>query len=442
MFDYYEEKTNTHEQLSQITDSKMLYYLGISEWSQKIISYGKTLYNNSSFAYDTEGIYLIDKLEVSFMSDENYSCLKKNNMQIGNIILTKEKGKEKHFHHQFKITVEDFSFGYINFHSTANESFHKIEISNECLYVKCGMYILENLFELANHFTFKFSNTCMYELARDTARNYYGELSNIHLQSDRCQKQLYDIYKSEPRYSFTGRRMKIFQTTDILNPKYGTYKIGSSNSDTQLKVYVKSHELKKWKEKKNYISEIHNQYFKNAQEICRTEVIANSKAFKKRNLELFDLLIPEKHPKIFQSLLGDKLKFTDLRTKYWDKNKNKKYKSFQLIDPVFFEQNGVEKITIKLKTTSNNQYNKFKQNVHEFLDEEHTILGIISFFKCNIWNQPLIKNKYKKELDKAINNYSHQLDRKKKKKVEALKSLIESNGSYWKIFNVYLNYMI
>ena len=436
----YEEKINVYENTSQITESGIHYDLGISDWNQKLKSYGKTLHNNSSFAYDSEGIYLNDKIEISFSSDENYSVQKKENIKIGNVILTKEKGKEKHFHHQFKITVEDFSFGYINFHSTANDSIHKIEISNECLYVKNGMFILDTLYKIASHFTFKFSNICDYELARDTERNYYAELSNIHLQSNRCQKQIYNIYGGKPLYTFFGKRKEIHQSTDSSNTEYGTYKIGNRNSDTQLKIYVKSHELKKWKEKKNYISEIHNRYFKNAKEICRTEVIANSKAFRKRNLELIDLLIPEKHPKIFQSLLGQKLKFTDLRTKYWDKNKNKKYKSFELIDPVFFDQYGVEKIPIKLKTTSNNQYNKFKQNVHEFLDDEHTIYGIISFFKCNIWNQSLGQIKYEKELNRAINNYTHQLNKKKKKKVEVLINLLESKGNYWKILISYINY--
>ena len=170
----YEEKINVYENTSQITESGIHYYLGISDWNQKLKSYGKTLHNNSSFAYDSEGIYLNDKIEISFSSDENYSVQKKENIKIGNVILTKEKGKEKHFHHQFKITVEDFSFGYINFHSTANDSIHKIEISNECLYVKNGMFILDTLYKIASHFTFKFSNICDYELARDTERNYYA----------------------------------------------------------------------------------------------------------------------------------------------------------------------------------------------------------------------------------------------------------------------------
>ncbi len=424
--------------LDHVSDSELALRLGIKNWNAKSKSYTKTLYNNNSIAYDNEGIYLIDKLEITFSSNEYYSFEESTiNIKFGNINLIRETGKKKHFHYQFKIYVEDYPFGYVDFHSTANFSIHKIEVSNETLYLKNKMFVLNTLYEIASHFSFTFSNISRYELARDTEVNYYDQFCKVYYQSDFCAMQIHEIYQSKPRFSFYGKRKMIIHQTDSKRTESGTALIGSKESDSQVKLYDKSHELKKWNEEKSYINEIHHRFFINADVICRVEVIANSKAFYKRELDLIDLMIPEKHPKIFQSLLANKLKFKDLKTQYWDKNKNKKYHCFDLIDTKFFNHYSIESIPLKQNVKShNNQYNKFRNMVHMYLDNEHSIYGVMSFLRCNIWNKPVSRKKYHLELHKAINSHDQINTKDKTKKVKILNDLLNCDGQIVEVMRI------
>lgn len=447
MFNY-EKKQNLYNHnegqwTERFSDSDFALRLGIKNWGEKIKSYGKTLYSNNSFAYDDEAIYLVDKLEITFSSNEYYSFLTNENIiSIGNIRLVKESGKERYFYHQYKIYVEDDVFGYLNLHSTAKYSIHKIEVTNETLYVQDSIFILDTMLKIAKHFDFTFSNVTKYELARDTDVNYYDQFCNIYYQSDFCPRQIHEIHQTQPKYAFHGKRKMVMHQTDAKDTSYGTFKIGSKDSDSQIKLYCKSHELKTWKQEKSYINEVHRNYFKNSEVICRVEAIANSKAFNKRELDLLDLLLPEKHPRVFQSLIGDKLKFKYLTEYQWDNNNNKKFCVFELIDPSYYTKGNIESMAVKKNvTTHNNQYNKFKILVNEYLDGEIGLSGVIGFMQRNIWHGKASKSKYLEELSKSIKN-NGGISRKKKKKEKLLPQLLFSDGQYWQLCKIWFKAMI
>jgi hypothetical protein len=194
-------------------------------------------------------------------------------------------------------------------------------------------------------------------------------------------------------------------------------------------LYVKSNELKKWADEKNYINEIHYKFFKDADTICRVEVKAKSKAINKRNLDICDILISEKHPSIFQSLLADKLKFNDITTRYHDESRNPKFHSFELIESKWFKGTSIVSVPIRTsKTTHRNHCNKFQNMVYMYLDDEHSVHGVISFYQCNIWNSPVSKTKYCRELEKVIKNHKGKLNKKKQDKIKFIKKLLESEG--------------
>ena len=72
-------------------------------------------------------------------------------------------------------------------------------------------------------------------------------------------------------------------------------------------------------------------HFGHYQDITRVEVVARRQAIEKNNWDLLDLLNPAKHRNIFYTLLGDKLRFKDLDSKYWDGNNNLKFKTRSLL---------------------------------------------------------------------------------------------------------------
>jgi hypothetical protein len=426
--------------------------LGIEKDFKNWNSYSKHLYSNHVLGYDKEAIYLIDKLSLTYECEylsTHFDALKRytNGFHytygLSETIELRKEGISKNYHFNYTVIVAGELFGNILIQNTSNYNSVKIEILNQVLYTQPKIVILQTLLDIAVLLDLTFKNISVYELARDSVKNHYDEFCKIQYQSDFCPKQVHEIYSSTPKFSFYRKKLHVSHEVDSKDNAFGTVRIGSNESDTQLKVYVKSNELKSWEEEKNYISAIHAKHFHDSPIITRVEVKANSKAVRKHNWDLLDLFVPENHKLQFFKLLDDKLKFKILASERWDNNRNKKFDVFDLIphDITDFNVSSVP-IDSSYQLTHSKSSNKMRTIVYMYLDNELSTWGMIDFFRKNIWGKPISYKKYNIEIQKAVKNYRNQKGRKFQKKIFLIMGLLKTNGKILSMMPHLTSYLI
>jgi hypothetical protein len=427
--------------------------LGITRDFKNWNSYSKHLYSNHVLAYDKEAIYLIDKFSITFETvyvSAHFAHLRRYandfhfTYKLKDDIELRKESISNNYHFNYMIVVSGETFGNIHIQNTSHYTGVRIDISNQVLYSKQKMFILQTLYEIAVKLDLTYKNVSVFEIARDSAKNYYNEFCNIKYQSDFCPAQVHEIHKSTPNFSFYRKKLHVSHEVDAKNNSFGTARIGSNESDTQVKIYVKSNELKSWSEEKNYISAIHAKYFQNSPTVSRVEVRANSKAIRKHNWDLLDLLVPENHLSIFFTLLDDKLKFKNLKSEKWDTNRNKKFNVFSLIEMDELNGNGITSVPINHthQLTHSDSTNKMKTMIYMYLDNELSWWGVLDFFRKNIWGKSVSYQKYNREIQKAVKNYRNPRSPQFIKKTKFIGKLMVSNGRIIPIVNCLVDMLL
>ena len=337
------------------------------------------------------------------------------------------------------IVVMGVTFGYLLYQCVSDANLVKIEIDNQTLYTSTGLAILDTMNAIAERLNLIFLNISKFDLARDSDTNYYDALCMIAYGSNFCPSQVHKAHNSTPKFSFFGKKKEFYHTVDSRNSEFGTIRIGSKSSNTHVIVYVKSNELRTWGGRKNYISQLHQKHFGGGKIISRIEVSANSVSIKRMGLDLSDLLDPTKHVSIFFTILGDKLRFKDLTRSKWDDNNNKKYLCFDLIPKNIYEcLQGLKKIPVNpqvvMRHGRGNQ--KFKNQIHMFLDGEVSHFGMLDFIRKNIWNDKRRLEWYCKEFSNAIYQYKNPLNKRRGKKLLFVKHLLKKNLILLKLIKV------
>lgn len=433
---------------------ELQYRLGIKKSDEELISYTELLANKERLAYDDESIYLVDKLHLTFTTEflkqifDNLILVEAENnyyYQLEPDILLRKQTCNNNYLYNYLIEVSGNTFGYLRLRNTINRKLVKVEIDNRVLFTLSKIDLIDVLMRIAINLDLEFCNISQYELARDTVTDYYNQYAEIYYQSELCASQIFKIYNAKPKYTAYKGKLNVIHHVSNSNSEYGTFNIGSDESDTQMAIYVKSNELKSWGEGKTHISEIHRKHFGKNVTITRVEVKGNGKSINKNGLDLIDLLNPELHPTIFFNLTGDKLRFKDLESLTWDKNRNKKYLSFDLIPIEYKIQNPlVKRISIEQSNsfTHDNHVNKIKLMVTMFLDNEVSYWTVLDFFKKNLWNLDIDSTKVEFEIKRAIRNYHNPKDSKTQKKIRLLKKLLESNGKIFSVAYSIINYWL
>lgn len=424
---------------------ELLHRLGIKKSDEELISYTELLANKERLAYDAESIYLVDMVHLTFKCEylktvfDNLTLVEAENnyhYQLETDILLRKQTCNNNYLYNYLIEVSGNTFGYLRLRNTRDRNQVKVEIDNRVLFTLCKIDLIDVLMRIAINLDLAFCNISQYELARDTVTDYYNQYAEIYYQSELCASQIFKIYNADPKYATYKGKLNVIHNVNNTNNEYGTFNIGSEESDTQMAIYVKSNELKNWGEGKSYISEIHRKHFGKDATVIRVEVKGNGKSINKYGLDLIDLLNPELHPTIFFNLSGDKLRFKNLESISWDKNRNKKYLSFDLI-PIEYkiENPSIKKISIEHSNSfvHDNHVNKIKLMVTMFLDNEVSYWSVLDFFKKNIWNLNIDSTKVEFEINRAIKNYRNPKASKTQQKIRLLKKLLESNG---KVFSV------
>lgn len=435
-------------------DDETYQRLGIKYYSQKLESYGKLLNNNEVLCYDDEAIYLIDRIGLTFRADFTQNKLRgltkfvkdrSYYFRLDDDIILRYEVTNNNYLHNYRIECANNTIGFLRLQNTANRNLVKIDLANQVLYCVSKAKIISWLMRIAISLDLTFSNVSNFDLARDSSNDYYEKYCNIYYQSTLCPSQVHSIHRSTPKFSSNRKRLCIFHEVDTRNSTYGTIRIGSNKSDSTVTIYSKSNELKTWGEKKNYINQIHQQCFETSSSITRIEVRTESKSISKNGWDLAHLLSPSNHSQIFFMLLGDKLKFKDLTSKIWDKNRNQKFNSFTLISESYWTPSCRLK-TVPLKETKQfthaNNTNKIKLMLHMFLDSELTHWGIIDFFRKNIWNQQGFDTiQTDQEISKAVKNYRNPISKQVNKRIKLLNNLTSSKGKSIAVVKCFLAYL-
>jgi hypothetical protein len=355
------------------------------------------------------------------------------------IQLQKSNATPADYNNCYNIIVSGITYGVINLHNYKAFNSVRIELSNQFLYTNSSFHIITNLFKISQKFHLEFCNVSKYELARDTIERIYDEYSCIYYQSTFCASQVHKVHNSKPIYSNYKKSSYNPIISDAENRNFGTAYIGSPKSTIQLKIYNKDRELKKWANRKNYISQIHQQHF-GSNQIDRVEAKCDSKAINKYKWDMFDVLNQRKHPEIFHVLVGDKLTFKDLTTKYWVGG-NDKYDLVKLMPNI----TGLT-ATKSIRTEPQQPFmhsqhiNKLKLMIHSFLDNEIGVLAMHSFIKNNIWQIKKSDNP-KYQLDNILRTYKNPKVGETANRIRYVKNLIDSNGGGVKLIRTYFNYI-
>jgi hypothetical protein len=436
---------------NEFLDQQTYINLGIKNYSEKQSSYPKWLSNNHYLAYDNDSIYLVDKLHLTFTTDYTSNHFYElNNYQLNpdNYYLTEfisfEKNKSRvDFANNYLIVVSGLTYGNILYDHSNVTSRVQVELNNQFLYSNSSYDIIENLNKISHLLNLKYKNVSRYELARDSTTDIYHDYTMVYYQSDFCALQVHEAHDSKPIFSSYGRLTYTPIVPDKKNKKYGTAYIGKSESAIQVKMYSKSNEIYSMAKRKNYISKVHQKHFGTYNNITRVEARINSSTVNKYKLDLFDLLNPKKHIELFYTLVDDKLTFKRLLTKRWDKNKNDKYESLKLL-PSRCTNNSIKEISIQPQPVKvhNNNVNKFKINIHSFLDDEMNCFGIQGSIKTYIWDNDITPSNAEIVTRNIYQKHKNPINNIIKKKQRFIKDIIESKGHKFKVAKAYWNYLV
>ena len=358
-------------------------YTGIRNWENKSQSYLKTVYNNNTvLPHDKHAVYWLDKLHIGFRINSRQNMLKYEMLYDQNkqydlsdfITIIPNKRSGKFYHISFAIVVEDVHAGYLHMVHTKRKQQCLLEIDNRVLYCQSPLWIISCIYLIARAFDLHFNNISKIEVARDSLENTYRKLSEVYYHSNRCNEYIHELTGDEPRYYYSNR-VEITDFTDKNDPSNGTFIFGSNNSNTILRVYNKSKEIRDKDWKKKYIHEQHIDLLGGSGDVYRTEIAARSSAFCKTGIlgreyaDLTRLFDRSELPSIFFRMLSDKLTFKDLSTKHWNKSGNQKFDYVRII-PV---PDTVQMVKMSAKATSKRfkheeHINKVKFMINQYLD--------------------------------------------------------------------------
>lgn len=244
----------------------------------------------------------------------------------------------------------------------------------------------------------RFSNYCNYDVAYDTTRNYYHNMGIILYQSDFCSSAVHDAHHSESKYTCHGRRRVCHHTVDVDDNTLGTITIGSKNSASNVKLYTKTPDNEK--KGKSYISQIHNQFFREGAQVyrlegsCRSEFFLQSKPFGNTHHDLLDLLNPENLKRNLKGIVGDKLKFRKIASCGWDKNRNPIHEKFELFE--FAETQETLKISIKTPSQTvsrSKEIESFKELVYRYMEGKIPYLSLLMYAQSELQGSDQLKPK-------------------------------------------------
>lgn len=362
-------------------------YTGIQDWEKKSGAYTKILYNNTVLPYDYEAVYFIDKLHLTFKSQNksDYSYYRKlftskQQYDVDNLVtLIPDNRRQSNYYFSFSVIVEDIHIGKINFFHTRRNNNCLLEIDNEILYCQSMSWIISGVFVIAEAFDLLFNNISVTEIARDSTTNIYKQYTEVFYQSVHCSDMVHQL-NGDHRYFRSVTKCKLDDSPDENDPRVGVMRIGKSTSNISVKGYNKTKEIEDMGQKKHYIQEQHNCHFDPDKDVYRLEITAHSGTFADggifggKDVDLFYLLDKRNLPQLFFSLLGNKLTFKDLRTIRW-KNGNAKYDEINLLEPPpsFDFEEIPSKPTCK-KYTHDRNVNHPKLIINQYLD------GKIGFF--------------------------------------------------------------
>src|SRR5690606_17105525 len=119
--------------------------------------------------------------------------------------------------HNFRIECDCQTVGFLHLQNTANRSLAKINIANRLLYCASKSDIIKWLMQIAVSLDLQFSNISNFDLARDSATDYYDQYCKVYFQSNFCAAQIHTVHESSPRYSAFRKKLNIFHEVDSRN---------------------------------------------------------------------------------------------------------------------------------------------------------------------------------------------------------------------------------
>lgn len=342
----------------------------------------------------------------------------------------KERSREGHFLYKFRIEIEDSTFGVLKLGATSNVRLAKIEVANEFLYSSSNYQMLKVLYIVASGLNMEFLNISALEIARDSETDYYSKYLNYFYCSDSAPMQIQHEFRL--KYSIFGKTNRISMHFDEKDNRYGTVCIGSRNSSTQVKVYNKSYEIVKHKNKKQYIQNAHKAHFCDSENITRVEVAVAPQAVKRYGLDLLQVLNPSLHPTLFFHFLGNKLTFKVLDEFVWDKNRNKKSQVVALL-PV---SGDIQKLMVKpieAKRTQEESEIDYAEKVRAMM--LLYIGGVISSIKLWRFLKLMLRKTERLETFNAIyinlvGLFGDKKDAVTRQKIYWIKSIVEDKFSF------------
>lgn len=422
---------------------KELKIMSINTTIKKRNSYQLHQYGKWCYSYEGDAIYLIDKLHISFKSDYTSGHFKnakaEDVYQLDSFVeIQKERSRNTSFNQCYQVIVSGYSFGYLNCRHTQNKKNVYLELTNQFLYCQSTYDIIKNLDILRTKLNLTSSTVSLFELARDSTKNIYRQFGLFFYQSDLCPSEVHTAHNSEPMYTGVGRKGYRYIISDPNEPNHGTAYIGRSNSDIQIKLYDKSTELLNWGVHKSYISEIHNQHFLG--KVYRSEVRTNGRPIKSNQWSLEYLLNPENHSLVFRTLVGTRLSFKNLSSRYYDQNRNYRYEVIDLIPPLTGVLNQKTfKVKNVLPSSHGKNINKIKSMLWMFLDGEISSSSLLDFIVKNKANDPFA---FDIAIEKAITNYQNPRNTSHNRKLKFIYDLVDAGTSSIRLLSVKINYQV
>ncbi|MFZ4799329.1 MAG: hypothetical protein ACOYMA_17650 [Bacteroidia bacterium] len=416
------------------SNEKIAYYLGIQNFKKSIASYGKILYNHSSLVYDNESIYFIDKLHLTYCLTQmidikiTNSYHQKEIIRIDNYLELKPNySNGNNYHLSFSIKYDGVHFGFLHLKNTKTINLCKIEIDNRILYEESIIYILARLYHVVISMNLTFKNINIIEIARDSAKETYKDLSKIYYQSTKCNNIVNELSGKLPIYK-PVTKVQIHDYPDNIG-KRGTFKIGGKKSHTNIKIYDKTNEIVCNDSKKNYIKEIHDKHFGINKIVTRVEVAINSTALRKNSTlsmydsDLIQILNPKNYPNIFYGAIGDKLTFNIISTKIWNNSNNDKYEKIRLLPQLELSLLNQKRLVLPYKNNGfihANNLNKSKNKIYEYLDDDIPYNEIKRYFKSKKDKGELNTDELLKSFNTVKHNYKNSQSNERYIKVNNL----------------------
>ncbi|MBN1414850.1 MAG: hypothetical protein JW973_07100 [Bacteroidales bacterium] len=440
--------------LSRYSDEQIYNSTGIHNWSGRYYSYSKILNRHSIFLHDEAGIYFIDQIALTFTSSYSHLFFKypeyfqdfdfESRYRIDDeLVMVNCRGQEHQYYHFYKIEYNGRVFGEFSVHKTSDTKLSRLQIANHILYTESPITIISFLADFATKFDLQFSNYCNYDVAFDSIRNYYNEICIIYYQSDFCSSAVHEAHNSKPIFTSFGKRRVYHHEVDPEDISIGTFSIGSKNSATNAKIYVKTFDNEK--KGKTYISHIHDEFFGKEHVICRIEGCAFSeyfhplKPFGKMKYDLMDLLSSENFKKNFQFLIGDKLKFRKIVSSGWDKNRNPVFETIEALKLSDLHQYREIHLTNQIQpSTQNKVIDEFKELLYRYMEGKIPIASLISYISICITVDVQKRKNLLLAIEKAKRNFKNPISKRKRKLIKRLQVILNNNKRSLQILKIRL----